>query len=65
MFAQVLKKTVAIAATKPTTVVSARAGTMQVRRMGGGHSHGPPPTGFEAKVRAVLPHDHQVLYTFF
>ena len=29
-----------------------------VRRMGGGH--GPPPTGWEAKVREVLPHDHQV-----
>ena len=31
----------------------------QNRSMSGGHG-GPPPTGFEAKVRAYLPEDHQV-----
>lgn len=48
-----LKK--ASAAAKPKT------NTMQARLMSGGHGHGgPPPTGFEAKVRAVLPQDYQV-----
>ncbi|CCI39284.1 unnamed protein product [Albugo candida] len=28
--------------------------------MSGGHG-GPPPTGFEAKVRAYLPEDHQIV----
>jgi hypothetical protein len=48
-----LKKTAAAA--KP------RAQNLQTRLMSGGHGHGgPPPTGFEAKVRAVLPKDYQV-----
>lgn len=48
-----LKK--ASAAAKPAT------NNMQARLMSGGHGHGgPPPTGFEAKVRAVLPQDYQV-----
>jgi hypothetical protein len=33
--------------------------TLQRRKMGGGHG-GPPPTGWEAKVREVLPENHQV-----
>lgn len=50
-----LKK--ASAAAKPKT------NTIQARLMSGGHGHGgPPPTGFEAKVRAVLPQDYQVRY---
>ncbi|TMW67110.1 hypothetical protein Poli38472_012226 [Pythium oligandrum] len=49
-----LKKTAAAA--KP------RANNMQTRLMSGGHGHGgPPPTGFEAKVRAVLPQDYQIV----
>ncbi|TYZ64152.1 hypothetical protein PybrP1_004446 [[Pythium] brassicae (nom. inval.)] len=45
----------AAAAAKPTN-------TMQTRLMSGGHGHGgPPPTGFEAKVRAVLPNDYQIV----
>ncbi|DAZ92576.1 TPA: hypothetical protein N0F65_012806 [Lagenidium giganteum] len=32
------------------------------RLMSGGHGHGgPPPTGFEAQVRAVLPQDYQIV----
>lgn len=38
--------------------------SMQTRLMSGGHGHGgPPPTGLEAKVRAVLPKDYQVRQT--
>ena len=49
-----LKKTAAAA--KP------RAQNLQTRLMSGGHGHGgPPPTGFEAKVRAVLPKDYQIV----
>uniref|UniRef100_K3WMV8 Uncharacterized protein n=1 Tax=Globisporangium ultimum (strain ATCC 200006 / CBS 805.95 / DAOM BR144) TaxID=431595 RepID=K3WMV8_GLOUD len=48
-----LKK--AAAAAKPKN-------TIQARLMSGGHGHGgPPPTGFEAKVRAVLPQDYQIV----
>ncbi|KAJ0399224.1 hypothetical protein P43SY_001890 [Pythium insidiosum] len=39
--------------------VSKAAPRMQTRTMAG--HHGPPPTGFEAKVRAVLPQDYQIV----
>lgn len=49
-----LIKKAATAAAKPNN-------SMQTRLMSGGHGHGgPPPTGFEAKVREVLPQDYQV-----
>lgn len=50
----VLKKTMAAAAKPKNT---------QTRLMSGGHGHGPAPTGFEAKVREVLPKDYQVCAT--
>jgi hypothetical protein len=31
-----------------------------VRRMGGGHHHGPPKEGIDAFVAKYLPHNHQV-----
>lgn len=31
-----------------------------VRRMGGGHHHGPPKEGIDAVVAKYLPHNHQV-----